>query len=50
MNEEHRPLMTGLFPDRDSAERAYGALTARGYQGSDVSLAITRSRCAGSDG
>ena len=26
-----RPLTTGLFPDRDSAEQGYNALTERGY-------------------
>ena len=35
-----RPLMTGLFPDRDSAERGYSALTERGYSNNDVNLAM----------
>jgi hypothetical protein len=26
-----KPLMTGLFPDRDSAELGYNALSSRGY-------------------
>src|SRR5438477_11998527 len=40
--------MTGLFRDREAAERAYGCLTNRGYAGSDVSLLMTdetRQRC-----
>jgi hypothetical protein len=36
-----RPLMTGLFPDRDSAERGYSALTERGYSNDDVNLAMS---------
>lgn len=34
-------LMTGLFPDRESAERGYQALTERGYSSSDVNLAMS---------
>jgi hypothetical protein len=33
--------MTGLFPDRESAERGYGALTERGYSTKDVNLAMS---------
>ena len=36
-----RPLMTGLFPDRDSAERGYTALTERGYSKDDVNVAMS---------
>jgi hypothetical protein len=36
-----RPLMTGLFPDRDSAERGYNVLTERGYSTADVNLAMS---------
>jgi len=36
-----RPLMTGLFPDRESAERGYQALSERGYESSDVNLAMS---------
>jgi len=36
-----RPLMTGLFPDRDSAERGYNVLTERGYSTTDVNLAMS---------
>ena len=36
-----RPLMTGLFPDRESAERGYSSLTERGYENSDVNLAMS---------
>jgi hypothetical protein len=38
---ENKPLMTGIFPDRDSAERAYGALADHGYTKDDVSLAMS---------
>lgn len=36
-----RPLMTGLFPDRDSAELGYNALTERGYTNRDINLAMS---------
>lgn len=36
-----RPLMTGLFPDRDSAEMGYNALTERGYTKDDVNVAMS---------
>jgi hypothetical protein len=36
-----RPLMTGLFPDRESAESGYNALTERGYTTGDVNLAMS---------
>ncbi|CAN5330225.1 hypothetical protein BH11PSE9_BH11PSE9_13540 [soil metagenome] len=36
-----RPLMTGLFPDRESAERGYDALSERGYSKDDVNLAMS---------
>lgn len=34
-------MVTGLFRDRDSAERAYGAVTNRGYGSDDVSLLMS---------
>ncbi len=34
-------LMTRLFKDRDSAERAYNALTARGYKADDIHVVMT---------
>ncbi len=39
MNET--PLMTGLFPDRESAERGYNALSERGYKSTDVNLVMS---------
>lgn len=36
-----RPLMTGLFPDRDSAELGYNSLAERGYSNNDVNLAMS---------
>jgi uncharacterized protein (TIGR02271 family) len=50
---QRAPLVTGLFPDRDSAERAYQDLSARGYNNDDVNLVMadeTRKRhFSGSD-
>jgi len=46
-NPTSRPLVTGLFPDRDSAEGAYNAAHSRGYGNEDVNLVMsddTRSR------
>jgi len=40
--------MTGMFRDRESAERAYQCVTSRGYTDKDVSLLMsedTRTRC-----
>jgi hypothetical protein len=36
-----RPIVTALFKDRESAERAYDALTARGYDTNDVSIVMS---------
>lgn len=33
--------MTGLFPDRQSAEAAYGSVTQRGYESKDVNLVMS---------
>ncbi|WP_157267447.1 hypothetical protein [Azohydromonas aeria] len=46
------PYVTGLFRDRDSAERAYQSLHERGYTKDDVNLVMsdeTRKRHFGSD-
>ena len=32
------PMLTGMFRDRDSAERAYSCVTQRGYTKDDVTL------------
>lgn len=55
MNKEHSngSLVTGLFNDRDSAERAYDTLSTRGYGKEDVSLLMsddTRKRYFSGDG
>jgi len=34
-------MVTGLFPDRESAERAYGSVTNRGYTQDDVNLVMS---------
>jgi hypothetical protein len=38
---DERPLVTGLFRNRDTAERAYGKVTSRGYGTDDVSLLMS---------
>ena len=46
-------MVTGLFRDRESAERAYGSLSSRGYTERDLNLAMseeTRKRHFLSDG
>jgi stress response protein YsnF len=35
------PLVTGLFPDRESAEQAYGWLTERGYRNDDIDIVMS---------
>ena len=35
------PMVTGLFPDRTSAEAAYSAAEARGYTASDMNLVMS---------
>ena len=35
------PLMTGLFPDRESAELGYNSLTERGYSKDDVNVVMS---------
>lgn len=34
-------MVTGLFPDRASAERAYGIITTRGYGSDDLNLMMS---------
>ncbi|MEH3086390.1 MAG: hypothetical protein PGN26_07610 [Xylophilus ampelinus] len=36
-----RPLVTGLFRDRESAEQAYDAVAERGYGRDDVNLVVS---------
>src|SRR5918998_4630150 len=46
-------MVTGLFRDRESAERAYGSVTTRGYSNDDVNLLMsdeTRDKHFTSDG
>lgn len=40
-SNKQTPLVTGLFPDRDSAEQAYQDLSTRGYGRDDVNLVMT---------
>lgn len=35
------PYLTGLFPDRDSAERAYKGTLDRGYNSDDINLVMS---------
>ena len=37
----HKPLVTGLFPDRASAERNYNTLIEKGYTKDDVNLVMS---------
>jgi hypothetical protein len=49
---QDRPVLTGLFRDRDSAERAYQAALDRGYRNDDINVVMsdeTRRRHFGSD-
>lgn len=51
MADDNRYL-TGLFPDRDSAERAYQGVVDRGYKQDDINLVMsdeTRKRHFGAD-
>lgn len=34
-------LVTGLFPDRDSAERAYSGISDRGYAADDINVVMS---------
>jgi len=48
VTHHERGPMTGMFRNRDMAERAYDCLTRRGYTANDVSLLMsdeTRARC-----
>ena len=41
MQTTTKPLVTGLFRDRDSAERAYQSISDRGYGREDVNLVMS---------
>jgi hypothetical protein len=41
MMTNEKPLMTGLFPDRDSAEKGYLALSERGYSKDDINVVMS---------
>lgn len=40
-DDRSKRLMTGMFRDREAAERAYGSCAARGYGKDDVSLLMS---------
>src|SRR5687768_17469470 len=40
-NQKNPRMVTGLFRDRDSAERAYNSLADRGYSKDDVTLMMS---------
>ncbi|NNF57117.1 MAG: hypothetical protein HKN04_02650, partial [Rhodothermaceae bacterium] len=47
-----RPIVTGMFHDYEAADRAYGALRARGYTDDDIHVVMsedTRERFHDSD-
>ena len=39
--QNRSPMLTGMFRDRQSAERAYSSLTGRGYTKDDVTLLMS---------
>ena len=39
--DTNEPMLTGLFRDRDSAERAYQSVSDRGYSRDDVNLVMS---------
>ena len=41
MNENTGRMVTGLFPDRASAERAYQSASSRGYGKDDINLVMS---------
>ncbi len=41
MESERKHIMTGMFRDRDSAEKAWGSMSGRGYGKDDVSLLMS---------
>jgi hypothetical protein len=41
MNENTGTMVTGLFPDRASAERAYQSASSRGYGKDDINLVMS---------
>ena len=41
MNSKDKPMLTGLFRDRDSAERAYQSISDRGYSRDDVNVVMS---------
>jgi hypothetical protein len=40
-SKERSRVVTGMFRDRDDAERAYQSITSRGYDTSDVNLLMS---------
>ncbi len=40
-SDSHPNMVTGLFPDRSSAERAYESITSRGYEKDDINLVMS---------
>lgn len=43
--QQSNRMLTGLFRDRESAERAYGSLQSRGYSKDDVNLLMSDETC-----
>ena len=39
--DKGRPLITGVFPDRDSAEKGYSSLSTRGYTTKDIDVVMS---------
>ena len=45
-SHKQQRMVTGMFRDRDSAERAYQSSTARGYSDRDINLAMSEDTSA----
>ncbi len=39
--DKQQPLVTGVFPDRESAEKGYSTLSSRGYTTDDINLVMS---------
>ena len=40
-SDNQRPMLTGMFADRESTEQAYNALHERGYSKDDINLLMS---------
>lgn len=40
-NVNNRPILTGMFPDKDSVERGYNTVSERGYASNDIHIIMS---------